>query len=102
VMLEYLPTLAAAGVPLSCPLVVLNVAHAGLFAIENVSLSPSASDAVGRKLYAAPTSTVVAGDPPIVGARFGLDTTIENAGSDVVALPSLTLMTIEANVPAAV
>jgi hypothetical protein len=33
VMLEVVPTLAAVGVPLSCPVDVLKLAHAGLFEI---------------------------------------------------------------------
>ena len=49
-MFEYVPTLAAAGVPTNCPVAVLNVAHVGRFAIENVSGSPSPSAAAGWKL----------------------------------------------------
>jgi hypothetical protein len=41
------PTLLALGVPCNRPVVVLNVAHAGALLIENVSGSPSGSDAVG-------------------------------------------------------
>jgi hypothetical protein len=44
----------------------------------------------------------VAGVPEIVGARFGCETTIENAGSDALAVPSLTLIVMFENVPAAV
>src|SRR5687768_1496194 len=62
-MLEYVPTLAAAGVPESWPVAVLKLAHAGRFAIENVNASPFASDALGRKLYALPAFTEVAGEP---------------------------------------
>jgi hypothetical protein len=47
---EYVPTLALVGVPESWPVDVLKLAHAGLFAIEYVNVSPSASAAVGRKL----------------------------------------------------
>ena len=46
----YEPTLAAVGVPLKRPVVELNVAHDGRFAIENVSVWPSGSEAVGVKL----------------------------------------------------
>ena len=46
-MPDVVPTFAAAGVPLSRPVVVLNVAQAGLFWMLNVSLSPSLSVAVG-------------------------------------------------------
>jgi len=40
-------TSLAVGVPCSRPVVVLNVAHAGLLVIENVNESPSGSLAVG-------------------------------------------------------
>ena len=40
---------SANGVPDSWPVALLNPAHAGLFATLNVSLLPSASDAVGLK-----------------------------------------------------
>jgi hypothetical protein len=93
---------ALAGVPESWPVVVLKLAHDGLFAIEYVSVSPSASAAVGRKLYALFTPTDVAGVPEIVGARLPCVTAIENAGIAVDTLPSLTLIVIEANVPVAV
>ncbi len=73
----------------------LNVAQLGLFAMLKASVSPSASDAVGRKLYEAPCLTDVAGAPLITGALFaGAVTEIANAGSDVVAFPSLTRMTM--------
>jgi hypothetical protein len=49
-----------------------------------------------------PTPPVVGGVPEIVGGRFGCVTAIENAGSDAVACPSLTLIAMLANVPAAV
>ena len=39
---EVVPTLAAVGVPLSWPVVGLNVAHVGLLTIENVRLLPVA------------------------------------------------------------
>src|SRR5215218_3143661 len=51
-MFEYVPTLLAPGVPDNRPVLVLNVAHAGLFWMLNASVSPSASAAVGMKLYA--------------------------------------------------
>lgn len=98
---EYVPTFEVVGVPDSCPVVVLKVAQLGRFAIENVSASPSASVAVGRKLYAAFALTVPDAVPLIVGARLPAPTLIANAGSEVVALPSLALMTIEECVPAA-
>jgi len=49
-MLEYVPACAAEGVPDSVPVLLLKVAHAGLFEIENVSVSRCASVAVGVKL----------------------------------------------------
>jgi hypothetical protein len=42
-----LPTSFAVGVPVRSPDVVSNVAHAGMFAIEKVSASPSVSEALG-------------------------------------------------------
>src|SRR5262245_41457992 len=44
---EYVPAWAAVGVPVSRPVLVLNDAHAGLFAIEYVSVSLSGSAPVG-------------------------------------------------------
>jgi hypothetical protein len=46
-MLEMDP--AEVGVPLSLPFRLLNLAHAGLFAILKLSACPSGSEAVGRK-----------------------------------------------------
>jgi hypothetical protein len=66
-MPDVVPTFALVGVPLSRPVVVLNVAQAGLFRMLNVSVSPSLSVAVGWKEYACPTATVVAGVPEILG-----------------------------------
>ena len=95
-----MPTWLAAGVPCNRPVVVLNVAHDGLFAIAYVNVLPSGSLAVGWNEYAVPGVTDVGGVPEITGGRFGmLFTTIENAGSDAVSLPSLTLTTIPPKVP---
>src|ERR1043165_5759524 len=78
-MAAELPTSPAVGVPVRRPLVVLNVAQAGLLSMRQVSEWPSGSDAVGRKLYGAPTVALVAGDPPMVGERFaGVVTWIMN------------------------
>ena len=62
----------------------------------------SASAAVGRKLYAWPTVTDVAGVPLIVGARFADEppTVIENRGSPALMLPSLTRISMFEYVPA--
>ena len=46
-MFEYVPTLAAAGVPLSWPVPVLKLAQEGLLLIENVSVLPLGSVVVG-------------------------------------------------------
>ena len=60
----------------------------------------SASAAIGRKLYAWPAVTEVAGAPLIVGARLAVrDTVIENAGSETVVAPSLTLIAMFEYVP---
>jgi hypothetical protein len=88
------PTFAAAGVPCRRPVVVLNVAQAGRFVMLNVSVPPSASLAVGVNEYCVPTVAVVGGVPEIVGRTFDDCTVIENAGSGVDAMPSLTLMTM--------
>ena len=100
-MPEYAPALA--GVPESLPVVVLNVAHVGLFWMLYMSVSPSGSAPDGWKLYAEPAITLVAGEPEIVGARFGAAlTVIVKGASESVALPSLTVMTMPLNVPALV
>ena len=49
VTLLYAPTLAAVGVPVTCPVLESNVAHGGRFATLNVSVLPSASVALGAK-----------------------------------------------------
>ena len=67
---------AAVGVPCSCPVDVLNVAHAGRLTIENVSVLPSGSLAVGVKAYCTPTVAVVGGDPEIVGGRLAAGLTL--------------------------
>src|SRR5438045_3799752 len=65
-MFENVP--AAVGVPCSWPVVALNVAQVGRFAIVKVSVSPSASLAVGTNAYGCPTATEVIGVPEITGA----------------------------------
>jgi len=92
----------AVGAPCSWPVAALNVAQGGMFAMLKVSVSPSGSLAVGVNEYAVPVVAVVAGVPEIVGARFGCVTTIENDAREADACPSLTLIAIPANVPAAV
>ena len=80
----------------------MNVAQAGLPWMLNVRRSPSASAAEGRNAYTWPTVALLAGEPVIVGARFVCATVIENAGRLVVAVPSLTLITMLEVVPALV
>ena len=94
---------AAVGVPCRRPVLVVNVAHAGRFAIANVNVLPSASLAVGVNEYIVPACTDVAGLPEIVGALFvggAAVTVIVNAGNKVVASPSVTPILMFANVPA--
>jgi hypothetical protein len=63
----------------------LNVVNGGLCATENVSLSPSASLAVGWKLHAVPTNVCVVGVPLIFGAaaKVVLAANIEPAASAI-------------------
>src|SRR5688572_19156645 len=100
-MLENVPTLPAAGVPCSRPVVVLNVAQVGLFVMLNVSVPPSESLAVGVNEYCVPTVAVVGGVPEIDGGTFaGALTTIENVASCALPpCPSLTPMPMFENVP---
>ena len=95
-MLLYVRTCVAPGVPCNAPVVTLNVAHVGRLAIANVNALPSGSLAVGVNVYAVPCVAVVAGAPEIVGGRLpvGARTVIANAGSDAVAVPSLTEITM--------
>ena len=54
-------------------------------------MSPSASEAVGRKLYALPAFTEATGAPLMTGAVLGGEfTAIEKAGNAAVAVPSFT------------
>ena len=96
VMFEYVPVCALLGVPDSLPVVVLNVAQAGLFVMLNASVLPSGSFAVGVNAYATACldgrrrragdrRRLVRGPPEVL-------TVIENGGSDALATPSLTLM----------
>jgi hypothetical protein len=98
-MPESVPTSAAAGVPLSCPVVVSNLAQGGLFVMENVRLFPDGSLAVGAKEYAVPAVTLVPGVPEIAGPAAPDTTVIAKAGREALATPSLTLITIPLSVP---
>jgi hypothetical protein len=73
-MLEVVPTLAACGVPESCPVLVLKLAQAGGLATEKVRVLPLGSVVEGVKLYAEPAVTDVAGVPLIVGGGTGSET----------------------------
>src|SRR5205814_873938 len=67
-MPEKMPTLAVVAVPVSCPVVLLKLAHDGRLAIEKVSVSLSGSLAVGVIELLATATTFVDGVPPITGA----------------------------------
>src|SRR5688572_4784406 len=88
-MLLYVRMWEAPGVPCSAPVLTLNVAHVGRFAIANVNALPSKSAAVGWNTYAVPCVAVVAGEPEIVGGRLlvAAVTAIANGGSDAEAVP---------------
>ena len=91
---EVVPTSAAAGVPLSCPLAVLKLAQEGLFVMEKVRLLPDGSVAVGVNEYVIPTVTLEPGEPEIVGPERPPATVIANADSEALATPSVTPITI--------
>src|SRR5688572_18655225 len=83
------------GVPDRRPVDVLNVAQEGLLRTENVSVRPSASLAVGVKVYAVPTRAVVGGVPVMVGDLLAYGFTVsEKDGSETLVLPSVTEMTM--------
>jgi hypothetical protein len=65
---KYTPTSDGGGVPVSAPVVVSNFAQSGLARIENLSVRPLGSDAVGLKAYGWPATTVFAGVPVMTGA----------------------------------
>ena len=91
---EVVPTSPAPGVPLSCPLPVLKLAQEGLLMIEKVRVLPDGSVVVGVKEYAVPTVTLVFGEPEIVGPETPAATVIANAGSEALATPSVTPITM--------
>jgi hypothetical protein len=102
-MFEYVPTSALVGTSDNWQRVLLKTAHAGGFWIEHLSSSPFGSEMVAMKLYQTPTLAVVEGTPEIRGGEFVPElvpvTVIENAGSDAVDVPSLTLMRMFEYVP---
>ena len=96
-MFEYVPVCALLGVPDSLPVVVLNVAQAGLFVMLNVSVLPSGSLRGRRERVRAPVFTDVGGVPEIVGGWFvplpeALTVIEKRRERRVPPLPSLTLM----------
>ncbi len=105
-MFENVPTFEVDGVPDRRPVLVEKLAQAGRFVIENVSESPSASAAVGVKLYAVPAVMLAGGTPEIVGARFAgggvvgaAVTWMRNDGSEALSLPSDTEIVMLPDVP---
>src|ERR1700733_5743477 len=67
-MSPQVPASAECGVPESCPVLVLNVAHVGAFTMLKVSVRPCGSLATGVKEYCEPASTQGGAVPEIVGA----------------------------------
>src|SRR5687767_10274420 len=67
---EYVPISVAAGVPESLPVAASNAAQAGLFAMVNVTVSLSASVAVGANAYACPVVAAIGAVPAICGAEL--------------------------------
>src|SRR5690606_19495212 len=103
-MFGYVPTSPPDGVPDTRPVDALKLAHDGRFSTENVSASPSGSDAPGSNTYGEPCTTVAGGLPQIVGARFcgsAACTVIENGPSVAASAPSLTEIRIPLCVPTA-
>jgi hypothetical protein len=99
-MFESVPTSAVGGVPESCPVAELKLAHGGAFATLKVTVLPSGSDATGVKEYWVPAMTVASGVPAIVGALLAAATTwTEKAGSDTIVSAPATLIRILAKVP---
>jgi hypothetical protein len=90
--------LLVVGVPLSVPVLVLNVAHPGRPKIEKVSVPPLGLEAVGVNEYALPAVTDVAGVPEMVGS--GTVTVIVNGASEALAVPSLTEIVMLGKLPA--
>jgi hypothetical protein len=97
-MLAYVFSSAVVGVPVSLPVVLLKLAHTGLFAIVKLSVLPSGSLADGENVYAWPATTLVAGVPLMTGgllAGAGAAVTLMLKGPmEVLALPSETEIVI--------
>src|SRR5271170_3682227 len=93
-MPEEVPTFAAAGVPLNCPVAALNAAQEGLPEIRKVRVPPEGFATLGWNEYRLPVTALVAGVPEMIGAVPAAVTVMAKAGNDAAAGPSLTLMTI--------
>ena len=62
-ILAVVPTLPTDGVPLSAPVLLLKLAHAGLRLMENVTPVVLGETTVGRNEYVLPAVTLVGGEP---------------------------------------
>src|SRR5918994_2117829 len=100
---EYVPTLAAVGVPDNTPVALLKVSHAGRLLMLKLSVPRFSSLAVGAKRYAAPTATDVAGVPEMTGATLSRRAArIENRSGALELVPSLTVIWMPLQYPSAV
>ena len=99
-ILLVVPTSPAFGVPEIRPELTSNAAQAGRPAMLNERRSPSASEEAGVKEYVVPTSTCLAGDPEIEGARLVALTRMVNDGNAAEDFPSLTTISIGPAKPA--
>src|SRR5690606_8871112 len=75
------PTSSAPGLPLKRPVVVSNFAQRGLFTIEKLSSSPSASLASGWNEYMLSTTTAVFGFPVMTGGEEWTGPASSSAGT---------------------
>src|ERR1700722_12441970 len=62
-ILAVVPTLPTEGVPLSAPVLLSKLAHAGLRLMENVTPVVPGATTVGRNEYVLPAVTLVGGEP---------------------------------------
>ncbi len=84
-MFEYVPTLAAVGVPDNSPVALLKVAQLGAFFTLKLSTVPLGSVVAGVKLYALPSSTEASGVPDMVGLADALAGALAGALADALA-----------------
>lgn len=90
--------MAAAGLPVSCPVRELNELHAGLPEMAKVRVPPAGLDALGRNVYWLPVTAWVDGVPEMISVAAE-ETVIAKAGSDADSDPSLTLIMMPVEVP---